>query len=57
VVSGVGTARVVVQDASGRQIETSLPFYSSAKLLREGINDFSLEAGLPRLAYGTLSNS
>ena len=57
VLSGVGTARVVVQDASGRQIETSLPFYSSAKLLREGLNDFSLEAGLPRLAYGTLSNS
>jgi outer membrane usher protein len=57
VLSGVGTARVVIQDASGRQIETSLPFYSSAKLLREGFNDFSVEAGLPRLNFGTLSNS
>jgi outer membrane usher protein len=57
VLSGVGTARVVMQDAAGRQIETSLPFYASAKLLKEGLNDFSAETGLPRLSYGVLSNS
>ncbi len=57
VLSSAGTARVVVQDAAGRQIETSLPFFSSPILLREGLTDFSLEAGLPRLFYGTISNS
>jgi outer membrane usher protein len=51
--SGGGTARIVVQDASGRPVETSLPFYTSPHLLRDGFMDFSVEAGFPRLGYGT----
>jgi len=51
--SGGGTARIVVQDASGRPVETSLPFYSAPRMLRDGFMDFSVEAGFPRLYYGT----
>ena len=57
VLSGSGTARVVVRDAAGRQTETSLPFYTSPTLLKEGLVDFSVEAGLPRVLYGTASSS
>jgi outer membrane usher protein len=57
VLSSAGTARVVMQDAAGHQIEASLPFYSSPILLREGLMDFSIEAGMPRLFYGAISNS
>jgi outer membrane usher protein len=55
--SGGGLARVVVRDAAGRQIETSLPFFTSPKLLRQGLTDFSFEAGFPRLNYATESSS
>src|ERR1035437_8993641 len=57
VLSGGGTAPVVGRDAAGHQTQTSLPFYTTPKLLREGFMDFSVEAGLPRVQYGTASNS
>lgn len=57
VLSGAGTARVVIRDAAGRQTETILPFYTSPTLLKEGFMDFSVEAGLPRTLYGTESSS
>jgi outer membrane usher protein len=56
-VSGSGTARVVLRDASGRETVTNLPFYVSSKLLAEGLFDFSLEAGMPRLSYGTITDT
>ena len=52
VVTGSGEARVVVRDASGREVETKGSFYVTPQVLREGLTDFSLEAGMPRLAYG-----
>jgi len=55
--SGGGTARIVLKDSSGRPVETSLPFYSSPRLLHEGLMDFSVEAGFPRVFYGTDSFS
>jgi outer membrane usher protein len=55
--SGASTAQVVVRDAAGHQTQTSLPFYTSPKLLKEGLMDFSVEAGLPRILYGTESSS
>jgi outer membrane usher protein len=55
--SGASTAQVVVHDAAGHQTQTSLTFYTSPKLLKEGLIDFSVEAGLPRLLYGTESSS
>jgi outer membrane usher protein len=57
VLSGEGTARVIVRDAAGRRTETDLPFYATSKLLRRGIYDFSLEAGWPRTRFGTDSNA
>ena len=56
-VTGAGTARVVLRDASGRETVTNLPFYVSSKLLAEGLFDFSLEAGMPRLFYATAADS
>jgi len=48
--TGSGTARVVLRDASGRATETVLPFYASSVLLAPGALDFSVEAGVPRLS-------
>src|SRR5271166_1355173 len=56
-VAGAGTARVVLRDASGRETVTDLPFYVSSKLLAEGLYDFSMEAGMPRLSYATLADT
>jgi outer membrane usher protein len=57
ILSGAGSARVVLRDASGRAVETSLPFFASPQLLSEGLFDFSVQAGFPRLAYAVESNS
>jgi len=56
-VAGSGNALVVLRDASGRETATSLPFYASANLLAPGLFDYSVEAGLPRLSYGTSSDT
>ena len=47
-----GEARAIIRDATGRQTETSISFQSAAQLLRPGLTDFSVEAGLARLNYG-----
>jgi outer membrane usher protein len=52
-----GEARLVLRDAAGREVETTLPFYTSAQLLREGLTYFSVETGFPRLRYGADSNN
>jgi outer membrane usher protein len=54
--SGNGDANVVVRDASGREVTTTLPFIVSDKLLREGLLDYSVEAGFPRLNYASQSD-
>jgi outer membrane usher protein len=56
-VAGAGTARVVLRDASGRETVTDLPFYVSSKLLAQGLYDFSVEAGMPRLSYATAADT
>ncbi|HJW42558.1 MAG TPA: fimbria/pilus outer membrane usher protein [Rhizomicrobium sp.] len=55
VVSGGGVARVVLTDINGRQIETQNAFFTDNRLLREGLFDYSVEAGFLRLDYGLLS--
>jgi len=50
-----GTARVVLTDATGREIETEQEFYSSPDLLKQHLYDFSLEAGVVRRDFGTES--
>jgi outer membrane usher protein len=56
-IGGNGTARVVLRDASGKTTEAVLPFYTSATLLAPGLFDYSLEAGLPRLSFGTANDT
>jgi outer membrane usher protein len=51
-----GEARLVLRDASGREVETTLPFYTSPQLLKEDLTYFSVETGLPRMHYGVDSN-
>lgn len=55
VTAGAGVARVVVTDALGRQQTISQPFYASPAMLRPGLTDFSLEAGVLRENYGAES--
>ncbi len=52
-----GEARLVLRDASGREVETTLPFYTSPQLLREGLTYFSMETGFPRINYGIDSDN
>jgi len=56
VVTGNGTARLVVRDALGRETVSETPFYASSDLLAPGLWDFSLDAGFARRFYGTESN-
>jgi outer membrane usher protein len=56
-ITGAGAARVVLRDSSGKTTEAVLPFYTSATLLAPGLFDYSLEAGLPRLSFGTTADT
>ena len=50
---GPGEARIVLRDASGRERVSVVKLFSSPALLRPGLVDFSVEAGLPRVSYAT----
>jgi len=54
-VTGAGDVTVVTTDAVGRQVATTARFYVAPELLRPGLTDFSLEAGLLRRRYGQSS--
>ena len=54
--SGAGNISLALTDALGRQVITTLPFYSSAALLAPGLQVFSAEAGAIRRNWGLLSN-
>ena len=54
-ISGAGEATVVTTDALGRQVSTSIPFYVSNTLLREGLSDFDFTLGALRNNYGIKS--
>jgi outer membrane usher protein len=56
ILSGAGEARVVVTDASGRQVQSNVSLYSSPNLLDAGLTDFSLDAGLARRFYASASD-
>jgi outer membrane usher protein len=56
VVSGNGQIRVVVRDMLGREQVITQPYYSSPRLLRQGLHAFSIEAGAARDSYGLASN-
>ena len=50
-----GVARLVMRDASGKEIVREQSFYVSPKLLRADLFEFSLAAGVPRRGYGEKS--
>ncbi|MBB1634964.1 fimbria/pilus outer membrane usher protein [Cupriavidus sp. UME77] len=52
---GANTASVVVKDYLGRNVVTTVPIYVDNRLLKEGLSDYSLEAGWLRSGYGTKS--
>ncbi len=56
-VSGAGQINVVVKDILGVQTISTQSFYSTPRLLRNGLNEFSFEAGLERINYGFESNA
>ena len=57
VVTGAGTARIVLRDALGRETVSEQPFFASTDLLAPGLWDFSAEAGVARRFYGIDSNN
>lgn len=56
VVTGSGTARVVVRDALGRETSSETPFFASSDLLASGLWDYSAEAGFARRFYAVESS-
>ena len=56
-ISGAGNAELVIRDSAGHETRSSSPFYASASLLAPGLSSWSVEAGLPRLSYGSTSDA
>jgi outer membrane usher protein len=55
VFSGAGEVTMTVTDVNGVSRQVTSSFYTSPRLLRPGLVDFSVEAGLVRQNYGTES--
>ncbi len=55
-VDGSGNVQLVVRDLFGREQLISQPFYASVNLLKEGLNDYSFEAGFERQNFGVASS-
>jgi outer membrane usher protein len=56
IVNGDGQIRVVVRDMLGREQVITQSYYSSPRLLRPGLHDYSIEAGAIRENFGLASN-
>ncbi len=52
VVTGAGSAELVLTDVLGRQSIVTADYYTAPQLLRSGLSDWSLEAGFLRNAFG-----
>ncbi|WP_248672796.1 fimbria/pilus outer membrane usher protein [Pseudomonas agarici] len=57
VANGGGDISLVVKDASGRQVNQTLPFYASTALLQPGLSALSVELGRVRRNYASESNN
>ncbi|WP_242123832.1 fimbria/pilus outer membrane usher protein [Sphingobium sp. Sx8-8] len=57
VFTGAGEVTMTVRDANGAARTVTRSFYTSPRLLREGLDDFSLEAGFLRRNFGGRSFS
>lgn len=47
---------LVTTDMNGQQSVSTKPYYTSVKILQKGINQFSVDVGVPRFNYSTRSN-
>ncbi len=54
-ITGAGQAVIVVRDALGRDVVTSVPLYVDTGLLAAGLSDYAIEGGLLRNQYGVRS--
>jgi outer membrane usher protein len=55
VVTGAGDVQLRVTDLLGREQIVTQPYYVSSRLLKQGLHDYSYEAGAERRDYGTRS--
>ncbi|WP_207459052.1 fimbria/pilus outer membrane usher protein [Azospirillum sp. SYSU D00513] len=55
IVTGGGEARVVVRDVLGRERVISAPFYSTPRVLAEGVDDYAVQIGALRRDWGLRS--
>ncbi|PSC02541.1 hypothetical protein SLNSH_23500 [Alsobacter soli] len=55
--SGAGRAQIVLRDATGREIKSSLPFFTSAALLKDGAFEYSGAVGFARYGFATAGTS
>ncbi|WP_244814069.1 fimbria/pilus outer membrane usher protein [Caballeronia sp. Lep1P3] len=53
--TGAGVAQVVVTDALGRRVTTSVPLYVDTRLLAKGLYDYSIDIGFLREDYALRS--
>ena len=56
VITGAGTISMTVTNALGQQVTVNQPFYASSALLAPGLQTFSVQAGLVRRNWGSVSN-
>lgn len=56
VVTGAGSAQLVLTDVLGRQSIVTADYYAAPQLLKPGLKEWSLEAGFLRERYGLRSN-
>ena len=54
-IDGLGQGQLVLTDAFGRATATNFSFYDTSLLLREGLDEWSVEAGAIRKNYGIKS--
>src|SRR5579885_270435 len=57
VVTGGGSATVVLRDILGRQTVQTIPFYATGRLLARGLSAYDIDAGFLRRDYGAKSFS
>jgi outer membrane usher protein len=55
--SGTGLINLVVEDALGVETISTQRYYSTPRLLRKNLNEFSFETGMERKNYGFENNS
>ncbi|MDR3414889.1 MAG: fimbria/pilus outer membrane usher protein [Nevskia sp.] len=53
--TGAGQAQLVVRDALGRQVSTTVPIYIDNRMVASGLSSYSFEGGFLRRNYGLKS--